>query len=102
MLEKPEEYFVTRYELECKLRDIDKRVGNAVKDAGTEADNKNGHLKERADKDNVSYEKRLDDITLRLNAISERLDKFLIAIIGLGITTLVSFIMMLFSIVLGR
>jgi hypothetical protein len=98
MVEKPEEYFVTRYELECKLREIDKKVTTIGKDAGVEAEVKNGHLSARADKDNVAYEKRLDEIYFRINAISERLDRFLIAIIGLAITTLVSFVLMLASI----
>lgn len=95
IVEKPEEDFVTRYELECKLREIDQKVSGSLKDAATDASKKNGFLTTRAEKD-------LDDISIRLNTISDRLDKFLLAIIGLSITTLVSVILMLASFILRR
>lgn len=85
--------YVTRYELECKLREIDHKLSASLKDAGNDSSKKNGILTVRADKD-------MDDVSIRLNNISDRLDKFLLAIIGLSITTLVSVILMLASFIL--
>lgn len=101
-IEKPEEYFVTRYELECKLREIDQKLSGAVNDASRDASTKNGIISDKVNKDTLFFEKRVEDIHSRIQAINDRLDKFLIAIISIALTTLVSLLLILVSFILGR
>lgn len=94
-MEKPEEYFVTRYELECKLREIDKKISTSSKESSNDATLKNGAVSDRFDKDSEAIDKKFDDISTRLNLIVDRLDKFFVAIVGTAITTLISIVLIL-------
>ena len=100
MVEKTEEYFVTRYELECKLREMDKKISASSKESGDDATIKNGFVIDRADKDSKVSEKKFDDVSARLILIGDRLDKFFIAIVGMAITTLISIVLILVQFVL--
>ena len=100
MVEKTEEYFVTRYELECKLREMDKKITASSKESGDDATIKNGLVIDRADKDSKVSEKKFDDVSARLILIGDRLDKFFIAIVGIAITTLISIVLILVQFVL--
>jgi hypothetical protein len=100
MVEKTEEYFVTRYELECKLREMDKKMSASSKESGDDATIKNGFVIDRADKDTRASDKKFDDINARLVLIGDRLDKFFIAIVGIAITTLISIVLILVQFVL--
>ena len=95
IVEKTEEYFVTRYELECKLREMDKKISASSKESSDDATIKNGFVIDRADKDIRTSDKKFDDIGARLIIIGDRLDKFFVAIIGTAITTLVSIVLIL-------
>ena len=100
MVEKTEEYFVTRYELECKLREMDKKISSSSKESSDDATIKNGFVIDRADKDSKVSEKKFDDFSARLILIGDRLDKFFIAIVGIAITTLISIVLILVQFVL--
>jgi len=100
MVEKTEEYFVTRYELECKLREMDKKISASSKESSDDATIKNGFVIDRADKDTRASDKRFDGVSARLVLIGDRLDKFFIAIVGIAITTLISIILIMVQFVL--
>ena len=100
IVEKPEEYFVTRYELECKLREMDKKISASLKESSDDATIKNGFVIDRTDKDTRVSDKKFDDVNARLVLIGDRLDKFFIAIVGIAITTLISIVLILVQFVL--